>query len=193
MWAPWSLALLPCAALLVTRPGEEAARARAVAAVLGLVSAALLVFRGGGRLDAVTSAFTLLLTVAFVAGVELSPPRQPVAFLRPALRAIGIAAAATAVLVHVMWGADAWGALAWEARRDIGSTMRFIVKLRPAVMVLYEPVVRFVSLATPVTLALKALAGLALAWGWHRWLATAASPDAPGNVAIHEELVTSTH
>jgi hypothetical protein len=178
--------------LLATTPG--ALRTRVTAAVLGVVSAALLLAPGGGRLDAVSRAFTVLLTVAFVAAVQLSPPT---AFLRLALRAIGIAGAATAVLVQVMWGSagagSAWDALAWEARRDIGLTMRLLVDLRPAVIVLYEPVVRVVSLATPFTLALKALAGLALAWRWHRWLTTAAVPEAPGNVAIHEALVTSTH
>jgi hypothetical protein len=184
-----SLATLPCAALLATTPGVR--RTRVTAAVLGVVSAALLVAPGGGRLDAVTRAFTVLLTVAFVAAVQLSP-RPQAAFLRPALQAIWIAGVATAVLVQVMWGSDAWGALAWEARRSIGFTMRFFVKLQPAVIVLYEPIVRFVSLATPFTLALKAVAGLALAWRWHRWLTTAALSE-PGNVPIHEALVTSTH
>ena len=185
-----SLATLPCAALLATTPGVL--RTRVTAAVLGVVSAALLVAPGGGRLDAVTRAFTVVLTVAFIAAVQFSP-RPTAAFLRPALQAIGIAGVATAVLVQVTWGSDAWGALAWEARRSIGFTMRFLVKLQPAVIVAYEPVVRFVSLATPFTLALKALAGLALAWRWHRWLTTAAVSETPGNVAMHEALVTSTH
>ena len=160
--------------------------------MLGVVSAALLLAPGGGRLDAVTRAFTVLLAVAFVAAVQLSP-RPPAAFLRPALQAIWIAGVATAGLVQVMWGSDAWGALAWEARRSIGFTMRVFVELQPGVMGLYEPIVRLVSLATPLTLALKALAGLALAWRWHRWVATPGVPEGPGNVAIHEALVTSTH
>jgi hypothetical protein len=185
-----TLATLPCAALLATTPGVL--RTRVTAAVLGVMSAALLVAPGGGRLDAVTRAFTVLLTVAFVAAVPLSP-RGPTSFLRPALRAIWLAGAATAVLVQVMWGADAWGALAWEARRSIGLTMRFLVELQPAFMGLYEPIVRFVSLATPLTLALKAVVGLALAWRWRRWLTTADVSQDPGNVAIHEALVTSTH
>ncbi len=193
LWAPLSLATLPCAALLATTPG--APRTRVMAAALAVVSAALLLAPGGGRLDAVTRAFTVLLTAAFVAAVQLSPPTRSAAFLRPALRAIGIAGAATAALVQLVWGpgGGAWDTLAWEARRDIGLTMRLFVELWPAVIVLYEPIVRFVSLATPVTLALKALAGLALAGWWHRWLTTAALPDAPGNVAIREALVTSTH
>jgi hypothetical protein len=186
-----SLAILPCAALLATTWGTQ--RTRLTAALLGGASAALLLAPGGGRLDAVTRAFTVLLAVAFVAAVRLSPPTPPAAFLRLALRAMAIAGAATAALVLLVWGSRAWDLLAWEARREIGRTTRMFVEWQPAVIVLYEPIVRFVSLATPLTLALKALAGLALAWRWHRWLTAAALPDAPGDVAIHEELVTSTH
>jgi hypothetical protein len=191
LWAPLSLATLPGAALLATTPGA-ARPTRVMAAALGVVSAALLLAPGGGRLDAVTRAFAVLLTAAFVAPAWLSTANPPAAFLRLALRAILIAGAATAGLVQLAWGSGAWGALGWEARRNIGLTMRVFVELRPAVIVLYEPIVRFVSLATPFTLALKALAGLALAWRWQRWLTTAALPDAPGSVAIHEELVTTT-
>ena len=191
LWAPLSLATLPCAALLGTTPGTP--RTWVTAAALGGASAALLFAPGGGRLDAVTRAFTVLLAVAFVAAVRLSPPTPPAAFLRLALRAMLIAGAATAVLVPLVWGSGAWDALAWEARREIGRTMRVFVERQPAVIVLYEPIVRFVSLATPLTVALKALAGLALAWRWHRWLTTPALPDVPGSVAIHEALVTSTH
>ncbi len=191
LWAPLSLATLPGAALLATTPGSR--RARLIAAALGGVSAALLLAPGGGRLDAVTRAFTVLVTVAFVAAVRLPAPAAPATFLRLALQAIGIAGAATAGLVLLVWGFGAWGTLEWEARRGIGLTMRFFVELRPALIVLYEPVVRIVSLATPFTLALKALAGLALASRWHRWLTTAAVPAAPENAVIHAELVTTTN
>ena len=168
-----------------------------MAAALGVLSAALLVAPGGGRIGAVTRAFTVLVTVAFVAGVLLSPETAAPAFLRQALRAIAIAAVATAVLVQLVWGAGAWGALAWEARRDAGFAMRIVVEYRPAAIVLYEPVVRFVTWATPFTLALKALVGLALAWRWHRSVATAGgeAPQAPGGreAAIQAGLVTSTN
>src|SRR6266567_4472433 len=155
--------------------------------------------RGGGpgwRLIVGLLAFALWAPLSLAtlpgAALRLSVPAAPATFLRPALQAIVIAAATTAGLVLLVWGSGAWGIFGWEARRGIGLTMRFFVELRPALIVLYEPVVRIVSLATPLTLALKALAGLALAWRWHRWLTTAAVPDAPEHAAIHAELVTTT-
>jgi hypothetical protein len=174
------MATLPGAALLATTAGAQ--RNRITAAILAGVSAALLLGPRAGRLDAVTRAFTVFVAVAFFAVVRLRS--APPAFLRPALQAIGIAGVATAVLVPVMWGSDAWGLLAWEAQRNVGFTMRFFVEVRPGLIRLYEPVVRFVTFAAPFTLALKTFAGLALAGRWHRWLMSEG--------AIHEVLVTST-
>ena len=185
VWAPLSLVTLPAAALLVTM-SEPSPRARFWAAGLVGVSAALLIPPGDGRLDAVTRAFTVLLAVAFA----LIP--APVAFTRRALRAILLAGAATAGLVILVWGVGAWQALAWEERRAVSLTMRFIVEIRPAAVVLYEPVVRIVSAAAPFTLALKAFVGLALAWGWREWLVLEA-PQQKDAVVMEERLVTSTH
>ncbi|HEX9610909.1 MAG TPA: DUF2232 domain-containing protein [Gemmatimonadales bacterium] len=165
-WAPPSLAGLPCAALLAVAP-DRSARTRVAAGALGATSLLLLVLPGGGRLGAVISAYIVLLTAAFAAGVVLAPAR----FLRQALRAALAAGAVTALLAQLLWGSSAWGALAWEATRDAGRAMRFIVERRPDAYTLYEPVVRFVSVTTPGMLALQTFAGLALAWQWHGRLA----------------------
>ena len=161
IWAPPSLVGLPCAALLAAAP-DRSARTRIAAALLGATSLALLAFPGG-RLAAVIAAYTVLVTAAFVAGAALAPT----AFLRQALRAICFGGVGTALLVQLVWGADGWGALAWEATREAGLTMRLVVEFQADAFTLYEPVVRFVSTTTPGMLALQSLAGLALAWQWH--------------------------
>jgi hypothetical protein len=165
IWAPPSLVGLPCAALLAAAP-DRSARTRIAAALLGATSLALLAVPGG-RLAAVIAAYTVLLTAAFVAGAVLAPT----GLLRQALRALCFAGVGTALLVRLVWGAGGWGTLAWEATREAGLAMRFIVELRPDAFTLYEPVVRFVSATTPGMLALQSLAGLALAWQWHVHLA----------------------
>src|SRR5881394_1599280 len=88
-------------------------------AVRGTTSIALLAFPGG-RLSAVIAAYTVILAVAFAAGALLAPAP----FLRQALRAVSVSGAATALLVQLIWGAAGWGALAWEATREAGLTMR---------------------------------------------------------------------
>jgi len=168
VWAPPSLAGLPCAALLLVAP-DRSPRTRLTAAAIGAVSALLLVLPGGGRLGAVLSAYTVLVTAAFVAGAVL----RPVGFLRQARRATLAAGAGTALLVSLVWGPSGWGALAWQATREAGLAMRFVVERRPDAFALYEPVVRFISVTTPGMLALQTLAGLALAWQWHVHLARA--------------------
>jgi hypothetical protein len=167
IWAPPSLVGLPFAALLATS-GDRSGRTRFTAALIGTVSLGLLVLPGGGRLHAVMSAYIVLVTVAFVGRVALAPTT----FLRQALRAIVTAGAATALLVQVVWGSSAWGALAWEATRQAGFAMRFVVEMQPETFAIYEPVVRFISVTTPGMIALQTLAGLALAWQWHTRLAS---------------------
>ena len=188
VWAPLTLVTLPAAALLVTLP-EPSPRAWLWAAGLGIVSAALLIPPGDGRLDGVMRAFTVLLAAAFA----LMP--APSTFTRRALRTILVAGAGTAALVLVVWGGDAWQALAWDERRDVGMTMRFVVEIRPAAVVLYEPVVRIVSAAAPITLALTACVGRGRAGGGPGWLTVGggASPRTTDAVVIEEGLVTSTH
>lgn len=180
VWAPPSLVGLPLAALLaVTAARESNDKAWVLSVVIGTASAALLALPGGGRLAAVTRAYAVLLAVAFLVDVLLFPPRAGNgAFLRHALRATTWAGVGCAALVAVVWGTAGWLSLAWEARRNAGMAMRWVVKAWPEALVLYEPIVRFVSVATPVTIGLKGFVGLALAWAWHRWLTAKAAPGA---------------
>jgi len=165
LWAHPSLVGLPVAALLIAAP-DRVGRALPLAALIGAASLALL-FLGGsvasGRLGAVTNAYIVVVTAAFVGVVLL----RPAPFLRQALRAMALAGVATALLIQTVWGSDGWSMLAWEATRAAGRAMRFIVAQAPDAFGLYEPVVRFVSVTWPGMLALQTLAGLALAWQLH--------------------------
>ena len=172
LWAHPSLVGLPFAALVILAPGERTGWSQPLAGLAGAMSAALLVLTGGtgGRLAAVTSTYIVLVTAAFVSLALL----QPAPILRQALRALVAGGLATAVLIQAVWGPDAWGALAWEATRGAGLTMRAIVTIAPNTFAIYEPMVRFVSLTWPGMLVLQTLAGLALAWQLHLRLAPAA-------------------
>ena len=174
LWAHPSLVGLPFAALLflgarADRPGWS----QPLAGLVGAMSATLLVLTAqtGSRLAAVTSTYIVLVTAAFIGLVLLAP--API--LRQASRTLVIGGLATALLIQVIWGADAWGGLSWEATRVAGVTMRSIVEIAPDTFVAYEPTVRFVSLTWPGMLALQTLAGLALAWHLHLRVAPAGS------------------
>ena len=179
LWAHPSLVGLPFAALLILAPGADhrAGWSQPLAGLIGAMSVALLVLTGGtgGRLAAVTSTYIVLVTAAFVAGALL----HPAPILRQALRSLVAGGLATALLIQVIWGSEAWGALAWEATRDASIAMRSIVEIAPGAFTIYEPMVRFVSLTLPGMLALQTLAGLALAWQLHLRLAPAAWGDTP--------------
>lgn len=160
---------LPCAALLIIAapgPGRRNAWSQPLAGIIGAVSAALLVVSGGNgsRLGAATSAYIVLASGAFVSLVLLRPD----AILRQALRSIGLAGLATAILIQLIWGSSGWGALAWEATRQASTTMGGIVRVWPDAYLAYEPTVRFISMTWPGVLALQTLAGLALAWQLYR-------------------------
>ncbi|MFN2572771.1 MAG: hypothetical protein ABR537_14370 [Gemmatimonadales bacterium] len=165
LWAHPSLVGLPCAALLIIAPspvtGLRARWAQPLAGLIGAMSLALLVVTGGShsRLAALTSAYIVLVTAAFVAAVLL----QPAPLLRQALRAMVAGMLATAVLIQIVWGSDAWGSLAWEVTRGASITMRSVVEVAPDSFAVYEPLVRFASLTWPGMLALQTLAGLAIA------------------------------
>ena len=179
LWAPPSLVGLPCAALLIVAPGDHqrpgGGWSQPIAGLIGAVSLALIVVSANaGRLAAVTSAYIVLATAAFVVVVLLKPDT----ILRQAWRAIVIAALATALLIQIVWRAGAWGSLAWEATRQASFTLRLMVEMAPDSFPLYEPMVRFVSLTWPGMLALQTLAGFALAWQVHRRLVSAA-PGVP--------------
>jgi hypothetical protein len=161
LWAPLALVGLPLAALLAVA-SDRSPRIRIAAAILGAMSLALLTFPGG-RLAAAIAAYAVLVTAAFVAGAVVAPAT----FMRQAPKAICMGSLGTALLVQVVWGGEGWGALAWEATRQAGLTMRLVVEYLPDTFTMYEPVVRFVSTTTPGMLTLQSLAGLALAWQWH--------------------------
>ncbi len=172
LWAHPSLVGLPCAALLVLGPALPRAKpgwSQPIAGMIGAVSLALLVVSGGNgsRLGAATSAYIVLATAAFVSLVLLRPDT----ILRQAFRSTVAAGVATALLIQVMWGPDAWGSLGWEATREASLTMRTMVQIAPDAFSIYEPMVRFISATWPGMLALQTLAGLALAWQLHRRIA----------------------
>jgi hypothetical protein len=178
LWAHPSLVGLPCAALIFLAPSTNAraAWAQPLAGMIGAMSAALLVLTAGeSRLGAVTSAYIVLVSAAFVSVIVLRQDRT----LRQALRAMAAGGIATALLISAFWGTDAWSALAWDATRQASITLRSMLAIAPPDVVpdafsLYEPLVRFVSLTWPGMLALQTLAGLALAWQLHSRLASPA-------------------
>ncbi len=179
LWAHPSLVGLPCAALLIIAPGDGTDRrgsgwTQPIAGLIGAVSLALLVLSGtGGRLAAATSAYIVLATAAFVSFVLL----KPAPILRQAFRATVAAGLASALLILVIWGSEAWGALGWEATRQASLTMRAVVRVAPNAFPIFEPMVRFVSLTWPGMLALQTLAGLALAWQLYRRIAAPAAGE----------------
>lgn len=179
LWAPASLVGLPCAALLLVAPAarERSDGAQALGAVIGSVSVALLVVGGvsEGRLGAAQSAWTVLVTAAFVMFVMV----RPEAFLRQALRSIAVAALALGVLIQIIWGSGAWGILAWETTRETSLALRYLVQIAPRqylpyAFAMHEPMVRLVSLTWPGMVVLQTLAGLALAWQLHLRIASPA-------------------
>ena len=179
LWAHPSLLGLPLAALLIVAPAppERARWAVPLAGLIGAMSLALLFIgdgtgggAGGGRLAAVTSAYIVIITAAFVAVMLLRPGPM----LRQALRATAAGFLVTALMIEVLWGTEAWRGLAWEATRQASLTMRFVVERAPDAFMLYEPIVRFASVTWPGVLALQTLAGLALAWHLHLRITTSA-------------------
>ncbi|MDP3908757.1 MAG: hypothetical protein Q8Q14_00045 [Gemmatimonadales bacterium] len=156
---------------------DRSGRTLPLAGGLAAVSLGVMLMASGGdgggaspnRLAGFTNAYIVLVTAAFLGVVLL----KPAALLRQTVRAVAAGGAATALLVQLLWGADGWRALAWEATRDAGLAMRFVVERTPNAFNAYEPVVRFVSLMTPGMLVLQTFAGFALAWSWHQRLVTA--------------------
>jgi hypothetical protein len=179
LWAHPSLFGLPFAALLLLpASARRPIWTEAVAGLVGAFSVGLVVLTAlrGIRLAALTSTYIVMVTAAFVGLVLL----KPAPILRQALRAMLLGGLVTALLIQVIWGPDAWAALAWEATRDAGLMMRSIVEIAPDTFTVYEPMVRFWSLTWPGMLALQTLAGLALAWHLHLRLApTESSTPAP--------------
>ncbi|OLC07678.1 MAG: hypothetical protein AUH34_00930 [Gemmatimonadetes bacterium 13_1_40CM_70_12] len=144
VWAPPSLLGLPLAGLLLaTRPRTTAEWG--TAGGVGLLSAGLLLLPATDLLTGFVRAYTVLVAAAFVVVTLFAVGEATL--LGRAIRAGLIGGVAAVVLARVQLGGSAWDALHWE------------------------PVVRFVSDRVPATLALQTLAGLTLAWQWHRRVA----------------------
>jgi len=173
-WAGPSLVGLPLAGLLIAARPRSAAEWSAAVGV-GVVSLGLLLLPASDLLTGFVRAYTVLLAAAFVAVTLFATAHE--SLLQRAVRAGLIAGVAAVALARVSLGGSVWDALHWEARRQASATMRVMVELAPQAFTVYEPVVRFVSDTVPATLALQTLAGLALAWQWHRRVAR--SPFAP--------------
>jgi len=164
--APVSLVALPFAALLVAaQPGTRGEwLAVALAGGAGL---ALLAAPGHGSFDALSRTWIVLVTVAFAAGARLSPA----GFWPLALRACLYAAAGVTLLVARTKGGPAlWTEVQWEATRDAGRSVRYVVEVAPGLYPAFEPAVRLLAV-WPLWLIVESLAGLALAWRGHALIA----------------------
>jgi len=129
----------------------------------------LLLLPGGDLLTGFVRAYAVLVAVAFATLTWFA--RGDATFLRAAVRASLVASAAAVALASVRFGSSVWSTLHWEATRAASATMRLVVEIEPRTFAVFEPIVRFASDTLPATLALQTLAGLALAWQWHRRVA----------------------
>jgi hypothetical protein len=163
--APVSFVALPLGALLVAaRPGTPAEwLAVALAGGIGL---APLAAPEHGLFDALSHAWIVFVTVAFVAGARL----RPAGFWPLALRACLYAAAGISVLVSRVAAQPFWTEVQWEATRNASHVVRYVVEVAPGLYPGFEPAVRLVA-AWPLWLVLETLAGLALAWRGHALIA----------------------
>jgi hypothetical protein len=163
--APASLVALPLAALLVAaRPGT---RGEWLAVVLASgAGMALLTTPERGLFDALSRAWVVLVTVAFVAGAKL----RPAGFWPLALRACLYAATGVALLGRAAAGPTVWTEVQWEATRGASRAVRYVVEVAPGLYPAFEPAVRLLA-AWPLWLVVESLAGLALAWRGHALIA----------------------
>jgi predicted membrane protein DUF2232 len=171
LWGPLSLVGLPLAGMLVAcRPRTRTEWG--TAAAVAVPSLGLLVLPESDLLTGFVRAYIVLVTAAFVILAALARgDGRDVRVLPLAVRASLVGGTATVALATVGLDGSVWSALHWEATRAASATMRLLVQIEPRTFVLFEPVVRFVSDTVPGTLALQTLAGLALAWQWHRRVA----------------------
>jgi len=166
LWAPASLVGVPLTALLAaTRP---VGRTRTITLAVAVLAAAFVVGASATALGAVYGAWAVLVTAAFLGGVLVSPAP----FWRQATRATALAAIALAVLATVLWGADWLAFLRWEATHQAQAATRLVRWVRPDAFAVLDGVAQFTGATFPATLALQAVAGLALAWQLHVRVAT---------------------
>ena len=160
------MALAVAALLVAARPvtrGERGIALLAGALGLGLI----LVPATGGRLDAATRAFAVLVTTAFVLGALV----RPAAFLPQALRALAFGAFATAVVLEALWGPWGWVELARDATLQVRFSMQLALDRVPEAAAAYHPLLTFMGATIPAVLALGTLGALAAAWQWHGYVA----------------------
>jgi hypothetical protein len=81
--------------------------------------------------------------------------------------------AGVALLGVLMRGASFWSELRWSLVRQLSSSLRLMMLVRPDAQAWFEPAVRFSGRAYPVYVIGQTLAGLALAWHWHARIALA--------------------
>lgn len=168
LFAPTALALvaLSLAALLMAA-GLDGTRQRMVGALAGGVGSLLLLGVATDPLGAALGAYTLIVAAAFAGGALLAPT----GVLRQAARAMAWGVLGTGLLGLALRGPAFWGELHWSVVRQISSTVRVAVQLRPETYAVFEPLVRFLDEAFPGIVALQTLAALGLAWQWHIRLA----------------------
>jgi predicted membrane protein DUF2232 len=167
-WAPASLVGLPLTGLLVAARPRTAVEWGTVVAV-GLPSVGLMLLPAGDFLTAFVRAYIVLVSVAFVTIALFARPGGT--FLQLAVRAALMAGLAAVALANLDLRGSVWPTLHWEATRAASASMRFLVEVQPRMFAVFEPVVRLVSDTVPAALALQTLAGLGLAWQWHRRIA----------------------
>jgi len=175
-WAPFGLAGLPLAGLLVLTP-HPSRRERLAALVAGMPSVALLALPDHDVLSAMFRAYIVLVTAAFLVLTLVAPAP----LLRQAARASGIALITTLALGRLVLGEGLFDILRWAVGRaavaPLGLVMQSFPDLYPAALT----VTRVLSEIVPATLLLQTFAGLALAWQWYHHLARApyGAPLAP--------------
>jgi hypothetical protein len=157
-----ALAALLAAARPVTR-GERAVAVLAAALGVGL----LLGPATGGRLDAATRTFAVLVTTAFTLGALL----RPAAFLPQAVRALGLGALATGVLLEAAWGPWGWVELARDATLEVRAALQAALDRVPDAAAAFHPLLTFTGATVPAVLVLGTLGALAAAWQWHGHIA----------------------
>lgn len=161
VWAPLPLAGLPLAALLlVSRPRTR--WAWVTAAVSGGLSVGILL-SAADMLGRFAAAYVVLVTVAFTTGTLVAP--APV--LRQAMRAALLAGLAVAGLAAFVWGPTWWTVLQMQAARQLRHGTQQVLVLLPDTATFADRIIALTSATIPGTLALQAIAGLALAWQWH--------------------------
>lgn len=157
----WPLVALAFAGLIAA--SRPLLRTPQVAALICGALAAGGLIAAEGLASAYAAAFVVLVTAAFVGGALL----DPVPVIRNALRATTLASLVMMGLARIVWGESWWDGLRWQMSQEITRLMQPIVTLLPELGRAADGSIPIASVTLPATLALQAVAGLALAWQWH--------------------------